>query len=774
MYLLLLLLIFHIPLFINAQNLHILRPDGSVKSSQEGEILPSQKAKIVEKTVMKSISHIPMNTEGLLDTIYQRDLWPQIDSRFGWQGQDVMIQWFKAPADLILKSVGFGEAPSNEPNLANQVEVKVVSVNWDQAHIVTTTTVAAKHLGYYEAPGNGYNDAEPLIDDFDGINTWNVWHVLDSTTAMTEPFGTDIWSNNGLGVPVAVDPGNASGDPDNPTYHWVDMNLLGYEPTIQTNEIFGIAIINSNATVDDYFVRTWSTDLNIPWGAFIYYANGRFNPGVDYGWWSREYAWDMAVAVDILGGGFPYINITTLNTTLSTEPRTVEASLGCFIPLDTVKLNYTIDNGMSWNMIPMDSVGIDTYKSDIPGQPPGTNVLYNVSAKNQMGNSIISTTCTYNIFGPIFNTLIAFNGFDTPTGYPQSYYFGIDDFTTYACFAFDHDYWSYGRLTEEIVNYYDNIIEITTSGPNFIDTTVIRNWLNDSNEHNYMLAGDDWLGVQTGWVNTTYSAGTFQYDILGITADYNDVNFGQSGDHLLPSPVFPIAGSLLGDSLEWKRIEVGVDQDSVMYDPNKEIGQANWLDGVDVLGDVEVDIKGIGVTGDTFNIAIHRTLPAGNKVVFLSYDPLSLNSTPSNYYWFGFSSTAPQVQVLKWFGADSLTAIETEEQLPVQFSLSQNYPNPFNPVTKIEYSIAKTAKVEIVVFDILGREVAKLVNETKKAGKHEVNFEASKYASGLYFYRLKAGDTSIPKNRDFTGSTGSPKGQAGERFIQTRKMLFLQ
>ncbi len=238
---------------------------------------------------------------------------------------------------------------------------------------------------------------------------------------MTEPFGMDIWSDGGSGVVVSVDPANASTDPNHPTYYWFDIWGLLFPQFFQKDETFGIAIINTDTTMDDYYVRTWSTNNGNPWGAFKYYANGRNNPAVDYGWWGLDYAWDMAIVADII--------------------------------------------------------------SDI----------------------------------------------------------------------------------------------------------------------------------------------------------------------------------------------------------------------------------------------------------------------------------------------------ENSENLnPLTYTLNQNYPNPFNPVTTIEYSIAKTAKVEIIVFDILGREVVKLVNETKQAGKYEVIFDASKYASGLYFYRLKVGGPSILKNRDFTGSTGSPKGQAGERFIQTRKMLFLQ
>lgn len=163
-----LFLIFYFPLLINAQNLHIVKPDGSVKSLQEGKIFPFQKVKLVEKPAVRSISQLPIGTEGVLDTIYQRDLWPQVDSNISYLGQDVLIQWFKAPADIELRYLGFSEAPSHEPNLANQVQIKLVQINWSESQLISATTGTDKHLGYYEAPGNGYNAAAPLMDDFDG------------------------------------------------------------------------------------------------------------------------------------------------------------------------------------------------------------------------------------------------------------------------------------------------------------------------------------------------------------------------------------------------------------------------------------------------------------------------------------------------------------------------------------------------------------------------------------------------------------------------------
>ena len=88
---------------------------------------------------------------------------------------------------------------------------------------------------------------------------------------------------------------------------------------------------------------------------------------------------------------------------------------------------------------------------------------------------------------------------------------------------------------------------------------------------------------------------------------------------------------------------------------------------------------------------------------------------------------------------------ETEITLPVEFSLGQNYPNPFNPTTTIEYSLKEVSDVELVIYDIIGREVKTLVNGRQSAGKHRVRFSAGDLSSGVYHYRLKAGSYSNMK-----------------------------
>jgi len=77
--------------------------------------------------------------------------------------------------------------------------------------------------------------------------------------------------------------------------------------------------------------------------------------------------------------------------------------------------------------------------------------------------------------------------------------------------------------------------------------------------------------------------------------------------------------------------------------------------------------------------------------------------------------------------------------------LEQNYPNPFNPATTISYSIPKRGKVSLKVYDLIGREVAELVNEEKSPGTHNVKWETGNFAGGVYFYRLSTDGITVTK-----------------------------
>ena len=96
------------------------------------------------------------------------------------------------------------------------------------------------------------------------------------------------------------------------------------------------------------------------------------------------------------------------------------------------------------------------------------------------------------------------------------------------------------------------------------------------------------------------------------------------------------------------------------------------------------------------------------------------------------------------------TEIPDESLIPYSFSLEQNYPNPFNPSTKIKYTVPSNVKREmsnvvLKIYDVLGNEVATLVNEEKSAGNYEVDFDASRFSSGIYFYMLRTGTNIATK-----------------------------
>ncbi|MEO8398365.1 MAG: T9SS type A sorting domain-containing protein, partial [Ignavibacteriaceae bacterium] len=106
--------------------------------------------------------------------------------------------------------------------------------------------------------------------------------------------------------------------------------------------------------------------------------------------------------------------------------------------------------------------------------------------------------------------------------------------------------------------------------------------------------------------------------------------------------------------------------------------------------------------------------------------------------------TSVMTSALKYFGVLEATDIKENGEIPLSFTLEQNYPNPFNPSTKIKYSIPNVethsnASVQLKVYDILGNEIATLVNKQQQQGNYEVNFDASKLASGVYIYKLNAG-----------------------------------
>ncbi len=92
------------------------------------------------------------------------------------------------------------------------------------------------------------------------------------------------------------------------------------------------------------------------------------------------------------------------------------------------------------------------------------------------------------------------------------------------------------------------------------------------------------------------------------------------------------------------------------------------------------------------------------------------------------------------------TSVDDENLMPNSFNLKQNFPNPFNPSTSIQYTVGNKQFVSLKVYDVLGNEVATLVNEEQQAGVHSINFNSAHLSSGVYFYRLETGKFSETKS----------------------------
>ena len=123
---------------------------------------------------------------------------------------------------------------------------------------------------------------------------------------------------------------------------------------------------------------------------------------------------------------------------------------------------------------------------------------------------------------------------------------------------------------------------------------------------------------------------------------------------------------------------------------------------------------------------------------------------PGNTYTYVLADISYANEETK-YSDRTVTVTLPENDIPTEFALDANYPNPFNPTTAISYQLSVISEVELSIFDMNGTKVATLVNGSKPAGIYKVNWDASDFSSGIYFYRLQAGD-----------------------FVDTKKMVFMK
>lgn len=187
---------------------------------------------------------------------------------------------------------------------------------------------------------------------------------------------------------------------------------------------------------------------------------------------------------------------------------------------------------------------------------------------------------------------------------------------------------------------------------------------------------------------------------------------------------------------------------------NFDFGSTGGPYGLEVMGDSLV-IPFADVTNEPRIYLLHKDLQTDTKVInegLIDYDQETRISKLVTTSTNAFAYRTEQDTTLWVFGKKGM--VTSNEELLYEtdgFKLSQNYPNPFNPTTNIEFVLPQASQVSLKVYNMLGQQVAVLVNNRMGAGSQTIQFDASGLASGMYIYRLQAGD-----------------------FTQTRKMLLLK
>ncbi len=191
-----------------------------------------------------------------------------------------------------------------------------------------------------------------------------------------------------------------------------------------------------------------------------------------------------------------------------------------------------------------------------------------------------------------------------------------------------------------------------------------------------------------------------------------------------------------------------------------------------VLNKIFIDANGVNsstvrlnyrINGSTYQSVSMNQVTFNNTIKYNYTLPASSNGNSVEFYFTyqtnsGGSVHEPATGTYKFsygsFNISNLTSVKTNNEIPTNFNLAQNYPNPFNPSTVISYQLSAPSKVTLKVYDLLGREVATLVNEYQPSGSYNSQFsisnlpagrQASQLSSGVYFYRLQTDNFSATK-----------------------------
>lgn len=295
---------------------------------------------------------------------------------------------------------------------------------------------------------------------------------------------------------------------------------------------------------------------------------------------------------------------------------------------------------------------------------------------------------------------------------------------------------------------------ITNNGNGYAPNAKILRFT-DNNDHFYFITHHG--------ADRTRMVSALLFTLNGIPLLYNGQEIGKTGhpystnsiflagypnDYYDPNNLFPFYQYLIKIRKNYPALnstnyqEISVSPSTYVFGFRRWIGEQNLFTIINMAANsanVTINIPVNMLNLDTATTYYLTDLLSG-EVISGKLNELAQFSTSMNQFSAKIYSLADTIVIVGLH--DEIAG----DILPDDFELEQNYPNPFNPLTTISYSIPFEGKVELKVYDLLGKEISTLVSENKLPGRHTVEFNGSSYASGVYFYRmLFDGQSSIKK-----------------------------
>ncbi len=480
---------------------------------------------------------------------------------------------------------------------------------------------------------------------------------------------------------------------------------------------------------------------------------------------------------------YVWIEHTSPGNTSDTTARQITLRIKSRIPLvaDSTRIWYGV-NGTISGSVPLTPLGmVGNYRASIPFLSRNVNITYYVRAKNDsvavrspLGTGFYSYQVNTDNAGPTITHIP--RGNIAVTAWPPRLSAVVTDITNPIGVTLEYKFNGAAKPS----------INMASADSVYADTlNVARNTLHDNDLVEYRFKATDLAG------NISYSPGTDYYQFriknsahVENTFESSNANFSPTNDweygarggaspnpysgtkywatklasnyttgpklSSLTTPTYNVYSSRASFSFyHWYEVESRFDGGNVKVSINggafQTITPVGGYPNESILGTFSnplagqpgyANTSGSQWTKVTFDLT---GIAAEGNTIAIRFDFGSGSDTRLYRGWYidDFLSDG--------FGTGGPLEVSGQQGLPQEFSLEQNYPNPFNPATTIRFSLTATAHTTLKVFDVLGRDVATLVNNPMEAGTHSIVLDGSKFSSGTYFYKLQSGNNVAVK-----------------------------